>query len=734
MGSTTQGWTRTLDRVLFGCAALILTTQLVGVASAAAASESGTQVAVAGVGIVTLVLIGLCAHGLHVGRRPAPAVLASIAAVVGVTCAVLAVGRGGLPEFAVQLLPTNALQALQIVAVAFVGRPILASALVAATGPVFVAAETSFAGHSALEAVDAWVLPASSSVAIIVAIAILRASGVRADIAAAEMRSASARAAAAASREAAADEVRRLVHDDVITALRAVELSLPRAQVERSARAALSRLQAAQHSDDVNRAPGAAAPWIRELAASASVAVELTDLGWPVKPPARVLDAMAAAAGEALRNVARHAGVDRATLVLHHEGNQCVVEVRDRGGGIEADSDPGFGIAQSIIKRMQSVGGAADIESGPKGTNVRLAWPATAGDTQGSPSLRIPIEFDRRQGYLLVAAAPIAANLYLAARFPGASLGSGMAVALACSLFLVAAAMLLGRRPATPTETLALGAIAPLIVWTGLTVAPTGALLSVESWVVGFAAVGLALIALESRPFHAALTCAGEVVTVVVFAWHDPSVGVFAPVGAIVTPVVVVGLGIAMGMGLRRGRATIARADAVLVAQAEDRAWRAGVAESRQTHLAHLQADVVPFLQGVLTGQESDARAIARMLGDLCRDDLHLQRPLPRTTRDQIRRARERGVTVTIREAAARHGLPEETWPALEAVLSLADDHNVITVLPPRRAGDPTRIVILPPLPHPLPGATTDGFRTTVEVSPKEPTSCDGAVAAGMAP
>lgn len=734
MRSTTQGWTRALDRVLFGCAALILATQLVGVASAAAASEPGTRVAVAGVGIANVVLIILCADGMRVGRRSAIAVLALIAAVVGVACAVLAVGRGGLPEFAVQLLPTNALQALQIVAVAFVRRPMVAIALVVATGSIFVVAETSYAGHSALDAVDAWVLPASSSVAIIVAIDILRARGVRADIAAAEVRSASARAAAAASREAAAEEVRRLVHDDVITALRAVELSLPRAQVERSARAALDRLRAAQPSDDGHRVPGAVAPWITDLMASTPVAVELSELGWRVEPPARVIDAMAAAAGEALRNVGRHAGVDRASVVVHHEGAQCVVEVSDRGAGIEAGSGPGFGIAESILNRMQSVGGAAAIESGPGGTTVRLVWPATADDTQGSASLRIPVDFDRRRGYLLVAAAPVAANLYLAARFPGTSVSGGITVALACSLFLVGAALLLGRRPATPAETLALGSIASLLVWTGLTVAPDGALLSVESWVVGFVAVGLALIALESRPFLSALTCAGEVVTVVVFAWRDPSVGVFAPVGAMVTPVVVVGLGVAMGVGLRRGRAAIARADAVLVAQAEDQAWRAGVAESRQTHLAHLQADVVPFLQRVLRGREPDAPATARMLGDLCRDDLHLQRPLPQTTREQIRRARERGVTVTIRETAARQGFPEEAWPVLEAVLSLAEDHNVITVLPARRAGDPTRIVILPPLPHPPAGASTDGFRTTFEVSPKEPTSRDGTVTAGMTP
>lgn len=722
MQSASRGWVLTLDRVLFGCGAFVIATQLVGVAGAASASHSGARLFVAIVAIVDLGLIGLCAHGFRFGRRPGAAMLASLTAGVGVCSAVVAAADGGVPAFALQLLPTNAVQALQIVAIAFVVRPVVACLVILATGPAFVAIQMGIAGVPAFEALDGWVLPATSSVAIVVAFAALRRSAHRADSLAKEARASAASAAAAASRAAAEDEVRRLVHDDVVTALRAVELGLPQPAVNRSAVAAIIRLDETYVVEDADADADAvrAAGWIARVVGSAAVRVDVHDSGWPVTPPPRVIDAVSAAAAEALRNVERHAGVDQAELVVQGDGPRCVIEVRDRGRGFRPDAGPGFGISESIVNRMRGVGGIAQVDADDEGTAVRLTWPAMVPNAAAEPDRRSPIEFDRQRTYLLLVAGPIVANLYLAVRFPGTSLIAGLAIALAASLLLVVSALLVGRRPARAGETLAVGAIACLLVWAGLAVAPDGALLSVESWIVGFAAVGLAVVAFESKPLLAALTCAAEVGIVVAFAVRDPAIEAFAPVGAIVTPVVVVGLGIATGVGLRRGHRAIRRTEAVLVGHAEDEAWRAGEMEARQTHLAHLRSEVVPFLREVIDGDQADAPATARRLGDLCRDDLNLGRPIPMATRERVRGARERGVRVTVRATEGRRVVPTAIWSTLEAVLDAATPGHVVTVVPPRRAGEPGRVVAVPPLQRPLPDATTDGYRTTVLVASSE--------------
>src|SRR5205814_75333 len=92
--------------------------------------------------------------------------------------------------------------------------------------------------------------------------------------------------------------------------------------------------------------------------------------------PAPVAEAIAGCVREALQNIARHAGVDQATLSVVPDPVR--VDIVDTGCGFDADrvSTHRRGVAGSIVARMAAVGGRATVRSAPgAGTVVQLEWP-----------------------------------------------------------------------------------------------------------------------------------------------------------------------------------------------------------------------------------------------------------------------------------------------------------------------------------------------------------------------
>ena len=103
----------------------------------------------------------------------------------------------------------------------------------------------------------------------------------------------------------------------------------------------------------------------------------------PVLLEATVAEELAAAAGNALDNAAAHAGPDaRAYVLLEDLGDTVTVSIRDDGVGIadgrleEAVGEGRFGIAKSIVGRMNWLGGSAKLNTGPGcGTEWELTIP-----------------------------------------------------------------------------------------------------------------------------------------------------------------------------------------------------------------------------------------------------------------------------------------------------------------------------------------------------------------------
>lgn len=91
--------------------------------------------------------------------------------------------------------------------------------------------------------------------------------------------------------------------------------------------------------------------------------------------------ALAGAAGEALTNAAKHAGVGRISLFAEATDSLAEVFVTDQGVGFEIEGVNGDrrGIADSIVGRMTRHGGSAEIDSEPgEGTEVHLTMPREA--------------------------------------------------------------------------------------------------------------------------------------------------------------------------------------------------------------------------------------------------------------------------------------------------------------------------------------------------------------------
>jgi two-component system sensor histidine kinase UhpB len=79
-------------------------------------------------------------------------------------------------------------------------------------------------------------------------------------------------------------------------------------------------------------------------------------------------------AQEALTNVARHSGSDRAELTLQPDDGRLVLTVRDEGRGLERGETDGSGI-RGMRERAGLIGAAIEVRDARPGTEVRLGVP-----------------------------------------------------------------------------------------------------------------------------------------------------------------------------------------------------------------------------------------------------------------------------------------------------------------------------------------------------------------------
>lgn len=721
-------WTLSIDTVAARLGAFILVAHA-SVTVIAALRVTRPGAALLSCLVLLAVQLGLAALCLARSYRPRGLLPPTVAAgVLGLVAASVAAASPELPTFALVLLPANAAQAVQVVAIVFVPRMLTACLLVAATCPVALLIGAMTTDRALPDALQDWVLAAGTTFTLLVLRHLLRGNARELDAAdrgAAELAAASAALEAA---EVAAEESRRVLHDRVVSALRCVELGVPPGQLREAARSALA---------DLARTPALADEQavLAELVERAPVRVRVHREGWSALPPPRIAAAITAATGEALRNVARHAGVDEADLVIRGDAGHCAVEVRDHGRGLPHPVPEGFGLRRSIRERMEQVGGRSEVRRGEdgRGTVVRLEWTAPRPEAPGD----VPASSARVTGLLtgrtsvtnaaLVLPSSVA-NTYVGLRNLGESPLAGVAMVVAVVTLLgVLAATVEPRRP-RPVVLVLLLAAAWGTTAVGLAVQPPGALLDLRSWVVGAVGIGLALVAFHRGWRWALLALAGQVAVVLVIAALDPEVTLTAPVGAIVTPVWQVAVATLPGYWLRRAEQRISTSTSALRRQEEERVWLRASEEARHAHLAHLESDVVPFLEALARGEDWPGRTrAAQLLEAQCRDDLNLSEPMPGHARRAVRTSRGAGVAVEIRTGADLTEVPAAAWDALAEVLPIVGEGARVTLTPPRTRSGPARLAVVPALdvtPATVPGVavTQASGLTVLHVSTEEPT------------
>jgi len=204
----------------------------------------------------------------------------------------------------------------------------------------------------------------------------LRRSAAEADNARAEAVTRGARLAAERERNAQ----HRILHDSALQTLEIVARSTSvddavRGQARSEAMTLRLALQGEPAADSGGMLEG-----LQQLAihfARRGLRVEVHDTGLEFRPDQAGVRALCDATREALVNVAKHAGVDRAVVSARSTGTAVEVTVRDHGHGFDPLAPvAGFGLRQSIEGRLAEVGGTVKIWSAPgRGTRLIMVVP-----------------------------------------------------------------------------------------------------------------------------------------------------------------------------------------------------------------------------------------------------------------------------------------------------------------------------------------------------------------------
>jgi signal transduction histidine kinase len=374
-------------------------------------------------------------------------------------------------------------------------------------------------------------------------------------------------------------------------------------------------------------------------------------------------------AREALTNVLRHAGVDRAEISVRRAATSVAVEIADAGVGF----DPGqvapsrYGVTHSLRERMARRGGEARIVSSPGGgTTVTLSCPLTEPEVIGDEGL-IAASFLRGLRWAVVVMS--LAILFLL-DLPHLVAGGraythiGVQYAAWAGLFattVVAAVATWRDRPVRKWPLLAV--VLACSVLATATVRPEFRL-GPAHWSEGDAGWQVVLLLLDSRVAVCAAVLAAQYAVTFAQAAADGQAAL--SVAGVVNAtwlVLAFQLAVAMIAAVLRG---LAVSSARVLRAAEQLRTSEEVARQlhrdREHRYAELDTTTVPLLKGLADGKLDPAEeqvrrqcaAEAARMRRLLTEDAALPDPLTRELRERIELAERRGIAVSFAEYGAR--------------------------------------------------------------------------------
>lgn len=632
-----------------------------------------------------------------------------------------------LAQFAVPAATTNVLLALVVTL-----EPVPALAMGTVITVVTVLVRWRWAQVPLDFAMHMAVLQTGMLVAAVVVVAAVFRSIRSSDALAAEVRSAAERSQVRDEEYQSREMIRRILHDDVLTALRglAEPVSGPNhvtaATLRTACRAAVQAIleltstgpPAGEHHigfRDRTRKSGAAHAASR-IIDGLPLTVSL-DIREGLAPSTHVEEALVQSAREALRNVSRHAGTHEAELVVDYSGTSAVVTVHDHGLGFLAGDVPaGVGITSSIVSRMDEVGGSARLTSRPgQGSSWLLEGPPHVATAERHVDPVIdhglePTDFlavEQRRLAWGVTLPLLAANIWLAVFFVprNALVGAEVAVAAAMTCTTVlAAALVAGGTPSRAVVTF-FAVIQPALLLVHMWGAGSAATGDFRSWGAAFGAVPLVLVAffVSSRGALLAILLPYAAALVLVVALDSTTA--FSSSFGFITAFVGILISWVLGVGLRRSWQQVeSQRHQVHLARVDERR-RANLESLKGQYLGHVVSAVLPFLDEIATGRrdvcDHHLSGVAHLLTMSTRDDLYAPGFFSPELRRDVDEYRSSGGTIDIRS-----GVPPHAGRGAEAVLrALVRDRcgqrRIIVThhsIAQAEAGPGTRVVVLPPL------------------------------------
>jgi len=518
--------------------------------------------------------------------------------------------------------------------------------------------------------------------------------------------------------------VARLLHDEVIHALRAV--SLPPGAIDPVTVRDLTgraRTVLAEGSSALADVPiGDLRAVLEELAEHSPLMVRVEVSGKLVLP-APVAAAIVGAVGEALRNVQRHAGVSDAVIEARSSAGGVHLRVTDNGRGFDPALITGpLGYRSSILDRVADVGGTATVTSAlGSGTTVTITW-EIAPEMSRDASQRLADLAGTRMRLITGGVAPMVVFALIQGGLNYSRLVDPAAALLAVSgaAVITLGALLWSRGRSMPGRM----SIALIVTALATTVAGGWELRAAGDVELAYFAAGaggpaLALVAFF-RPARESVTAAIAVTVAAAAMVHRMDPGWPAMEQAL--PAVMSTL-VAIA-GVLAARITIDRMSRnVLWAEELERQTdtvRAQVTIGRRVmtdRLGRIQTWVLPFLDGVTRGDldpdDPTVRQRAAVLEAAVRDDIRLGACLDEVASQLIADARATGRLVEINAEPDAAGL----LPAglisrlLTAALDRPDgppDRTVLTIsMVNAREVSVSLLVAPPPTDHALASVAT---------------------------